>query len=43
MSDSVSKYYKMLEDQEYWESKEKTISRFERIKAFFSRLFNLKK
>lgn len=40
MSDSVSKYYEMLEAQEYWASKKSNTSRFSRVKNFLYKLFN---
>jgi len=44
MSDTVSKYYEKLEDQEWWANKEKeqNKSRFARFKSFMYNLFNIK-
>lgn len=47
MSDSVSKYYENLEDQEYWANKKQSTkkedkTRFDRVISFISKLFNLK-
>lgn len=47
MSDSVSKYYEMEEDREYWLAKaredHKSETRFDRFKAFISGLFSTTK